>query len=72
MMPLSGKVSPLASIARSRCSRCQQVRYCISICRDRLMALIGLAVLNIRYIARYQTESGRCVPSIAVPTVTVN
>ena len=27
--------------------------------RDRLMALIGLAVLIIRYIARYQTESGK-------------
>lgn len=36
------------------------------------MALIGLAVLSIRYMARYQMRSGRWVPSIAVPTVTVN
>src|ERR1700722_16796100 len=72
MMADSGMVSPLVSIARSRCSRCQHVRYWMPICRDRLMALIGLAVLIIRYMARYQCRSGRCVPSIAVPTVTVN
>src|SRR5471030_992693 len=36
------------------------------------MALIGLAVLGIRYIARYQMFGGRWVRSIAVSTVTLN
>ncbi len=40
--------------------------------RDRLMALIGLAVDSIKYMAKYQTFNGRWVPSIAVPTVTLN
>ncbi len=72
MTPDSGSGEPPASMARSRCSRCQQVRYWMPIFRDRLAALIGLAVLSMRYIAIYQCRSSRRVPSMAVPTVTLN
>ena len=71
MMPDSGSFSPLSNMARRRCSKCQQVRYCTPRWWCKLIALIGLAVFKIRNIAMYQSRNGRCVPSIAVPTVTV-
>ena len=70
--PSPPAASPPASMARMRCSRCQQVRYWTPRCLLRLMAEIGLAVLSTRNMARNQCRNGRCEPSRAVPTVTVN
>ncbi len=59
-------------MARMRCPRCHAVRYWTPNCSPNFTALMPLDEARIRYIARYQTCSGRCVPCIGVPAVTLN